>query len=305
MGLVNSDTLSSILNTFRLEVDIVNNAQYCGEWAIDTSGLHYVSFHIVVHGQCYISADCLDEPELLQTGDFVLFPHDAKHLLKPELLCPANPNQQTAVSFDDGLQTDGVGLLCGYFRFTHPVSNPLIDILPDVIIKQFSKINKDSSLNQLLNLIQTESLSGLPGSREAINRLTESLFVLIMRDHFSESNQQTGLVAALANSKIAKALDAIHTQPEHKWNLEKLAKVATLSRSAFAEQFKQYLNESPVDYLTRWRMQKAWHWLQVEGATVYSVAQRCGYDSEAAFAKAFKRVVGVGPGSARKKKMGI
>lgn len=299
MGLVTMDALSTILDTFRLQVEIINNAQYCGEWAIDTSGNRHVSFHLVVHGDCIITSDSLEQPECLKPGDFVMFPHDAEHRLESSLACAAKVNQQAALGYEQGAADDGVGLLCGYFRFTHPMNNPLIDVLPEVLIKRRAGMHKKGSFAQLLNFIQAESLSPLAGSRAAINRSTESLFILILREFITESKQTTGLAAALANSKLAKALDAIHTQPEFKWTVDKLAGIANMSRSAFAEQFKRYLHESPIDYLTRWRMQNAWRWLQEEELSMAEVAERCGYETEAAFAKAFKRIIGIGPGEAR------
>lgn len=300
MGLTTHDTLSTILDTFRLQVEIINNAQFCGDWAIDTSGTRDVSFHLVVHGDCVVTSEMLKKPECLSPGDFVMFPHDAPHRLESSLACAAELNQQEAIGFDQGLANDGVGLLCGYFRFTHPVNNPLIDVLPEVLIKRRA-VDNGNSLIQLLDFIQAESLSPSPGSQAAINRTTESLFILILREFISKTEQTTGLAAAIANPKLVKALDAIHTQPEHKWSVEKLASLSNMSRSVFAEQFKKYLNESPIEYLTRWRMQNAWRWLQEENVSVLEIAERCGYETEAAFAKAFKRIVGIGPGEARKK----
>ncbi len=301
MGLTKMDTLSTILDTFRLQVEIINNAQYCGDWAIDTSGSRQVSFHLVVHGDCVVTTESLDEPESLKAGDFVMFPHDAPHRLESNFACAAEVNQKNAIDYEQGLADDGVGLLCGYFRFTHLVNNPLIDVLPEILIKRSNHQKNGNSFSSLLDFIRAESLSPLAGSQAAINRSTESLFILILREFITESKQVTGLAAALANPKLSKALDAIHTQPEAKWSVDKLAKVANMSRSAFSEQFKKYLNESPIDYLTRWRMQIAWQWLQEE-ISVLEVAERCGYESEAAFAKAFKRVIGIGPGEARNKK---
>lgn len=296
-----SDSLSAILDTFRLRVDIINNAQYCGEWAIDTSGRRDVSFHLVVHGHCVIQADCLDQPEHLEEGDFVLFPHDASHLLQPSLNCAdIKVNTSKPVSYETGLQQDGVGLLCGYFTFAHKMNTPLMEQLSDVLIKRRRELDDGGVFASLLNLILAESLRSGVGSNAIVNRAMESLFILLMREHIANTKTAVGLAAALANPRLARALTAIHQQPEEKWTVEKLADIANLSRSAFAEQFKRYLNESPIDYLTRWRMQSAWQWLQDEKLTVFDVAQRCGYQTEAAFAKAFKRIVGVGPGAARK-----
>lgn len=294
------DTLSSILGTFRLDVDIINNAQYCGDWAIDTSGLRYVSFHLVTHGQCYVSSDCLAEVVVLNKGDLVLFPHDERHVVSAQRNCAVKINAQSPEDYSQGVQPNSVGLLCGYFRFSHPASNPLLDVLPAVLIKHRADLNTDCPIGQLLPLIQSEALGQLPGYQAALNRMTESLFVLLVREHFSAKQHGQGLAAALSDSRIKKVLDALHSRPEQRWTLDAMAEIALMSRSAFAALFKQLLNEPAMEYLTRWRMQSAWLWLQEDGETVFAAAQRCGYETEAAFAKAFKRVIGVGPGAARK-----
>ncbi len=293
------DTLSSVLGTFRLEVEIINNAQYCGDWAVDTSGSRYVSFHIVTHGQCYVSSDCLPEPQLLAQGDMVLFPHDDRHTVAAREQCSVTVNSQSPKDYSDGFEADSVGLLCGYFRFTHPASNPLLDVLPNTLIKHQAELTERCPIGHLLRLIQRESLAQQAGYQVALNRLTESLFVLLVREHFADSQATQGLAAALADKRIATLLDALHSEPDRRWTLDTMADIATMSRSGLTANFKSLLGESPMEYLTRWRMQNAWAWLQEEGASVFAVAQRCGYETEAAFAKAFKRVIGVGPGAVR------
>ena len=292
------DILTDILSSFRLEVEIINNAQYCGDWGIDTSGGGYVSFHMVTHGHCYARSAHLTQPQKLDVGDFILFPHDAAHVLESELGCGVALNQQTATDYAQGIQADGVGLLCGYFRFTQTSNNPLLAMLPPVLLKQLRYSPPDCQLASLLTLIKHEALQRQAGSQAAITRLTEALFVLMLREHLADTDNLPGLAAALADERLCRALDMIHRQPEKSWNDEDLGDVAHMSRSAFADLFKRLVGESPISYLSRWRMQNAAQWLH-EGSSLYAVAQRCGYESEAAFAKAFKRVTGKTPGQAR------
>ena len=293
------DLLTDILRTFRLDVDIVNNAQYCGDWGIDTSGTGYVSFHLITHGHCYASSPCLEKPIYLETGDFILFPHDAPHVIEPRLGCQVTLNQVAPINYEHGLNEDAVGILCGYFRFTNEASNPLLEMLPKVMVKQLRQAPINCPMAALLKVIQQEAIQQKPGYQAAINRLTESLFVLLVRDHINQASDLQGLAAALMDSRISKALDAIHRQPEKNWNVDELSALANMSRSAFADVFKKLLGEAPMSYLSRWRMQLATVWL-AEDESIYAVALRCGYESEAAFAKAFKRIVGKTPGQARK-----
>ena len=292
------DALNQLLATFRLKTDVINNAQYCGDWAIDTSGTGKASFHIIAHADCYLRSDDLHEPVCLEKGDCVLFPRDSKHLLSNALDCSSPANQQTAVSYEEGLKEDGVGLICGYFHFKQGAASALLDILPDAVVIQRERA--DASVSRLLDLMIHESLKTTAGTEAVVDRLAEALFVIILKEYLEKDEGATGLAAALRDRKIHKALVALQGEPDAKWSVEKLAGLAAMSRSAFAERFKALLGESPMEYLARWRMQIAYNLLNEESLPVLEVAARCGYDSEAAFAKAFKRVIGVGPGAVRR-----
>lgn len=291
------DALNQLLATFRLKTDVINNAQYCGDWAIDTSGTGKASFHVISHADCYIRSDDLNEVMNLEKGDCVLFPRDSKHLLSNVAECKVPSNQQSAVSYENGLQEDGVGLICGYFHFKQNAAAALLDVLPDAVV--IRRKQAQANIATLMDLMIRESLQTHPGTEAVVDRLAEALFVIILKEHVRTSDKETGLAAALRDRKIHKALVGMQAEPEAKWSVEKLAELAAMSRSSFAERFKALLGESPMEYLTRWRMQIAYNLLDEESLTVLEVAGRCGYESEAAFAKAFKRVIGVGPGAVR------
>lgn len=291
------DALNQLLATFRLKTDVINNAQYCGDWAIDTSGTGKASFHIISHADCYLRSDDLDEIVYLETGDCVLFPRDSKHLLSNAAECNLPSNQQSAVSYEEGLREDGVGLICGYFHFKQNAASALLDVLPDAVVVERKK--SEANLAQILDLMINESLKTAAGTEAVVDRLAEALFVIILKEYLAHNDQDAGLAAALRDQKIHRALAGMQAQPHAKWTVEKLAALATMSRSSFAERFKALLGESPMEYLTRWRMQIAYNLLDEENLSVLEVADRCGYVSEAAFAKAFKRVIGVGPGAVR------
>ncbi len=291
------DALNQLLATFRLKTDVINNAQYCGDWAIDTSGTGKASFHIVSHADAYIRSDDLNGTVYLEKGDCVLFPRDSHHILSNLAKCNLPSNQQSAVSYDEGLQDDGVGLICGYFHFEQNAASSLLDILPDALVIQ--RKSTEGSIARLLDLMINESLRTTAGTEAVVDRLAEALFVIILREHVEKNDAGTGLAAALRDQKIHKALVSMQAEPHAKWSVEKLAALAAMSRSSFAARFKSLLGESPMEYLTRWRMQVAYNLLDEEKLPVLEVADRCGYDSEAAFAKAFKRVIGVGPGAVR------
>ncbi|MEM1435517.1 MAG: AraC family transcriptional regulator [Pseudomonadota bacterium] len=292
------DALDQLLATFRLKTDVINNAQYCGDWAIDTSGTGKASFHIIAHADCYIRSDDLHEVVHLETGDCVLFPRDSKHLLSNVAECNLPSNQQTAVSYEEGLKEDGVGLICGYFHFKQNAASSLLDMLPDAIVIQ--RLTANPNIATLMDLMISESLQTSAGTEAVVDRLAEALFVIILKEFVEQSEQGEGLAAALRDRKIHKALVGMQAEPHAKWSVEKLAELAAMSRSSFAARFKALLGESPMEYLVRWRMQIAYNLLDEENLPVLEVAARCGYESEASFAKAFKRVIGVGPGAVRR-----
>ena len=291
------DALSQLLTTFRLQTDLINNAQYCGSWAVDTSGTGRASFHLVAHSACYLRSAEMAEPTLIRKGDFVLFPRDQKHLLSSAAENAVTVNQQQPVAYEEGLKEDGVGLICGYFHFKQSASSALTQVLPDAIVIHRSEHN--SSTTTLIDLMISESLKTTPGTEAAVDRLAEALFVIILREYLMRDVQKQGLAAALRDPRIHNAMANMHAAPDAKWTVEALAKKAAMSRSAFAERFKTLMGESPMEYLTRWRMQLAYNLLAEQGLSILDVAGRCGYESEVAFAKAFKRMIGIGPGAVR------
>ncbi len=292
------DTLSALFEAFRLRARIFHNAQYCGsDWAVDTSGTGLASFHMVTHGACRVISPALAAPEPLEAGDIVIFPRDASHQLHTGARCPEQVNAVSAISFEQGPRADGVGLLCGHFLLKHNAGNPLLAMLPPVVIW---RCGSDPSARALSDLIRMEALADRAGSEAMLNRLAETLFVALAREHSWVDHPLANLVTALADKRLRRVLDLIHSKPGHRWTLAQFAEAASMSRSAFAEHFKRTLGESPMHYLARWRMQQASIWLAEEGASIIEVASHCGYDTEASFSKAFKKITGTSPGSLRK-----
>jgi AraC-like DNA-binding protein len=295
------DALSSLFEAFRLQASIFHNAQYCGQWAVDTSGAGMATFHMVTHGSCYVRSSCLSGAKQLGAGDMVIFPRDASHSVHPDDECDIEVNTSRSVSFEDGLRENGTGLLCGYFKLKHATANPVMAGLPPAIIWR-ADADSSGAARALSELIRAEALAMLPGRRAVLNRLAETLFVNLARDQLQDS--LAGLAAALADKRIARVLDRIHDQPGKRWNLEDLAAIAAMSRSAFSELFKRLLGEPPMLYLAHWRMQQAGILLTEQGLPTVEVANRCGYETESSFSKAFKKATGISPGSLRREKPG-
>jgi transcriptional regulator GlxA family with amidase domain len=192
-------------------------------------------------------------------------------------------------------------LVCGDFDIERHAWNPLLESLPDVIVARHDDPANAQHLDAMLSLIVAEAGSDEPGGKAVVDKLAETLFVHVIRTHLRHQQAEAaGYLAALVDHHVGKALQAIHEEPGRKWTVEDLAHTAGQSRSAFAERFQRLAGITPLQYLTRWRMRRAHEWLTTGSDSVARIAERCGYDSEAAFAKVFKREIGVGPGAARR-----
>ncbi|MGI9263597.1 MAG: AraC family transcriptional regulator [Gammaproteobacteria bacterium] len=294
------DTISHILKTFRLRARVFHNAKYCGAFKVDTSKEGLATFHIVTAGRCMLELpDSETEPETLEAGDLVLLPRARRHCLVDRLDTACGINEGRSTPFPDAPVETGTGLVCGYLEFDQPSNNPLLDALPDVAIVRSDTAPWDRHLLPLLRILIAESISSMRGAEVTLNRLCDVVFVLLVREYL-EQNSEQGLGAALADQRIGRSLDAIHTGLEQEWSVEALASIAAMSRAAFSSRFKELLGETPMGYVTRCRMQGAHRLLRDGGVTIANISERCGYASEAAFAKAFKREMGASPGSVRR-----
>ncbi|MHC4092235.1 MAG: AraC family transcriptional regulator, partial [Planctomycetota bacterium] len=229
------------------------------------------------------------DPRPLQFGDLILLPHDAPHALLP--------SAQGALPDDS---TEGyVSLICGYFEFDSNRANPVLAALPEVVVLRAEDQPEDGWLDQLLQFMKHEIQREAPGMNMVIDRLAEVLFLFFLRALIDRQDQSPEFLRAFADPAIARALGAIHTQPGDPWSLEQLADVAALSRTAFVNRFRQLVGITPVAYLAQYRMDQASSWLRQGAITMDEIAERCGYSSTAAFAKAYKKITGVAPGRVR------
>lgn len=294
------DSLSHLLATLNVSANIFHNGQYCGNWAVDTSGSHHISFHVVSYGRCFVKHADENRIHTLNQGDLVLFPRDAKHVITSDENFKQTVNKNESQGFDT-LQTDGTGLVCGYFEHKHPLIHHIIDHLPSIIVIH-KKQNDATPLTLLTEALLKESVHQGNGANLLLTRISECILALLFRDYLSV---EQGVLAALANPKLSPAIQAIFETPNHKWTVEELAKCCFISRTAFANLFKQTLDVSPIEFATQWRLGLAYRELSNKGVGTLVAALNCGYESEASFSKAFKRVFGVSPGAVRKSRQAL
>lgn len=294
------DVLSNVLSTFRIQAEVFHNGQFCGDWQIDTSGSHKATFHIVTHGHCELVLNEGTKHETsLKVGDLVLFPRDSEHRVSSSFNTNAELNASESQSFSEGVRDNGTGLVCGFLEFEHKSNNYLFDLLADAVVIKSNEPPWDQTLLPLLTVLINESVSQQEGVQATLNRLAETIFTLLMREKIKNNQHATGFGAALQDTRIYAVLEAIHNDPSKEWSVESLAEIALMSRSAFAAKFKLLLNATPANYIKKWRMQSAYRWLRDDKITIVVAAERCGYETEAAFSKAFKRELGVSPGQVR------
>lgn len=193
-----------------------------------------------------------------------------------------------------------MAMLCGAFHVEHPDAHPFFQCLPKVIHIAGEGGRMAQGLAEIVRLLTREASSHLFGKEVILRRLSELLFIQVMRVWIEQQAAvSTGWIAALRDHPINTALGLLHQSPEHGWKVEELAEVVGLSRSAFAARFTRLVGEPPIAYLTRWRMQRARRLLRSD-VKIERIARLLGYESEVAFRLAFKREVGVPPARYRK-----
>lgn len=288
------DLLSEILGRMQLRASIYASPTVCGDWQVDGSDHAGAQFHLISRGSCYLHLDGESEPRPLRGGDLCVFPRGGWHLLTPDGT-PRAPGSRLGER-GAGAFTD---LVCGAFELEEGTSSALLDALPNVIVVPAEQV--DAGFGSLLHLLANEALGGKPGAKVVMDRLADALLVMVLRYHLSHSTQApVGILAAIADVRLGRALLALYQNPGANWSLARLAERAGMSRTAFAGRFTQVLGTTPMAYLTGLRMAEAKRLFNDPNNSVARVAGLLGYETEAAFRRAFKRVVGESPGRVRR-----
>ncbi|GHO96167.1 AraC family transcriptional regulator [Reticulibacter mediterranei] len=296
------DVLTDVLNSLDLKGWLSSRTETTTPWRFDFAASQDSIFHILKLSGGYLCVEGETSARRIEDGDVILLPHGHAHVLCDELASPLT--QELHLNYEayrehrlfpcQNEQATMV-MLCGAFHFEHWGNFPLLHCLPDVIHIPGEQGCMGEDFAEIVNWIGRESISLQSGSEAMLRRLTEMLFIQVIRVWIDQQAQATGAwLAALRDQPISMALGLIHQSPERGWKVEELADAVALSRSAFSARFTQLVGEPPVKYLTRWRMHVATRLLKNE-VSMDRIARQLGYDSEAAFRKAFKREVGIPP----------
>lgn len=284
------DALSSLLQLMRPRGHIFFSGEYCGDFAVDISGDGRAKFHVIAGGQCWLNAEGFGEQGALQAGDLVMFPHDASLALLP--YPPGHPGAEGEEGF--------VSLICGYYEFASRRINPILAALPEVVVVRETEHLEDNYIGQLLPIMKHEATCEAAGTNMAIDLLSEVLFMFVLRTLADDPARSSTFLRAFADPATARALGVMHEHPHKPWTVASLAETAALSRTAFSRRFHELVGITPLAYLTRYRMDLAVDWLRQGELSIDDIAERCGYTSSAAFAKAFKKETGSTPGMIRR-----
>lgn len=334
------DVLSDVLRVVRLTSAVFFTARLSSPWSIESPPAGQLAralrlraesialFHVLVEGQCWISLEG-HAPLSLEAGDVIIFPHGDAHVMSShigarprpigDLLPPQSSERMPQLDYGGG--GDATRLVCGYLHCDQRF-NPLIGALPAILIvcgrdravhDESPKVEKaqrsgvvtldaDGWLASTLRHTIDEADGTHPGSSAMLARLTELLYVEVLRRYMRQlPSEHTSWLAGVNDPEVGRALRLLHAQPERQWTVEELAHEVGVSRSGLAQRFTELIGEAPVRYLTGWRIQLAKHLILQAGLPIAEVAARVGYESEAAFNRAFKRHVGTPPVAWRKK----
>jgi AraC-like DNA-binding protein len=297
---VSSDVLSDVLRAVRLTGAVYFDFELSSPWVAEAppsrdiasvvmpGAQRVIEYHLIARGTCWGHA-VGDEPIALNEGDLIVFPQGDPHVLSsapgmratPDMSMFARPTTRLPIVYElGGGGPDRVRLVCCFLGCDERPFNPL--------------------LTSLLNIAVRESGSARAGTENVLARLSELMFVEAVRRYIETlPSAQTGWLAGLRDPVVGHALAAIHADPAAAWTVERLARLVGVSRSVLAERFAEMVGEPPIQYVALWRMQLASR-LLADGGHIAGVAAQVGYESEAAFSRAFKRLVGEAPATWRR-----
>lgn len=315
------DALSEVLNVLRLEGAMFFHAEFLAPWIYTSapaatlehrfpSGTRDVIFyHFVTEGRGFTRVGDGERVEFT-AGDVLMYPHGDGHeigndagghpVVIPRPVTPLQSGDMTPVRA--GGSGEVTRFVCGYMAWERYLCQPMLESLPRLVKV---RIRGDASGDWLENSIRhavSAAAPGIPGSHAVMTKLSELLCVEVLRRFLATlPDTETGWLAGMRDQVVGRALSALHSRPEERWTNALLAKTVGVSRSVLVDRFRQQMGEAPISYLTRWRIQLSARSLRGSRQSVAEIAREAGYESEAAFHRAFKRHMGVPPAQFRKR----
>jgi len=293
------DALSTVLEATRLRSVVYSKFPLAAPWGLDIVQDANSQFWRLVSGNCSVGSPDGSIIEM-QECDLVFVPHGSAHWIADKATSLRMPSPEFVKArragvnvFDSG--GDVTTLIAGHFEFDYQPLHPFLKDLPPIIhIRQYVTENQ-LLLKQVTQLMLEEMDNERPGSSVMLKCLSEIMFVNIIRAYLEQAAPGSGFLSALNDPRISKALKLMQDAPQNDWTLESLASAIGMSRSAFFNQFKKLVHETPLDYLTNWRIRQAQKILITDSSNISQIAANVGYQSEAAFNRIFKSKTGQTP----------
>lgn len=316
------DALSDVLRVARLTGGVFLHAEFSAPWCMAARvapehcapalgpAAHLIPLHYVVDGELRIKVCDSAEPALvLGPGDVVVLPRNDLHLLGSDLDMPPvrgsdiiqPPHNGGLYSIEHGGGGERTKVVCGFLGCDELATNPVLSSLPAALRLNVGQGGAAEWIRSTFQYAADEVATGRPGTETVLSKLSELLFVEAVRRYVTGlPDGQTGWLAGLRDPFVARALALLHGDIARTWTVEELCREVGLSRSAFADRFTRLIGHAPMHYLTTWRMQVAAQALRDSAAPLAQIANRVGYDSEAAFSRAFKKTFGTAPATWRR-----
>jgi len=310
------DVLSEVLKAVKLDGALFYNAEFSAPWCfrqpasrtmasyLSADSKHVIIFHLLTEGRGYARIEGESRPLPLNAGDIVIFPHGDPHIMgNGSPVTPMDSAQELQRVMSEGLTVARLGgggeipkVICGYLACEPQLSRIFLGGLPPILKVS---IRNDASGQWLENSIRYSvgnAGASRPGVEAVLAKLSEVLFIETLRRYIALLPQeQTGWLAGVRDPEVGKALALLHRKPAHPWTIASIANEVGISRSVLAERFRRYLSETPIAYLTCWRLQLGAQMLKSTSSSVAQIAAEVGYESEPSFNRAFKREFGLPP----------
>jgi AraC-like DNA-binding protein len=297
------DVLADVFSSTRVGEAIYGRARLSGRWGMRFDRQDKAGFHLVLEGRCFLRLKGRGPALELGAGDVVVLPRGWMHVVTSAPNAQALPYRETlALHADRPARGPETLLLCGAFAFDTPEPHPLLAALPQVIHVPAGGHGTPGRLKSVMEILGGELAEGAAGADVVAKRLLDVVLVLAVRDWFNTAREALpDGMGALRDGPTSRALAAIHAHPRHPWTVESLAQHVGVSRATLARRFQRLLGEAPLAYVRRWRLTLAALELRRTDASVGELAELAGYESEAAFHRAFTRARGMTPAEYRRR----
>jgi AraC-like DNA-binding protein len=316
------DALSDVLRVSHLTGGVFLHAEFFAPWCIATRvspehcapvigpASHLIVYHYVLEGDLHIRVQGADEKSLvIAAGEVVMLPRNDLHLMGSDLSLPPVAGSEIIEPHKDGglfsIHHGGAGrrtrMVCGFLGCASADGNPVLSTLPAMLKLNVEQGGAAEWIRSTFQYAAQEVSTGRPGSETVLAKLSELLFVETVRRYAEDlPDGQTGWLAGLRDPYVARALALLHRDLTRRWTVDDLGREVGLSRSALADRFIRLIGLPPMHYFASWRMQVATQKLRNTNASLAQIAESVGYDSEAAFSRAFKKACGAAPAAWRR-----